>query len=297
MGQLANNPANNAPIGVFDSGLGGLTVLREIISELPQESTIYLGDTARVPYGIRSPEVVTKYSFENMRFLLSKGIKMLVIACNTASAISLEALKRESPVPVIGVIRPGAKAALKATRNGRIGVTGTETTIKSGAYARVLESLSPGVKVFSKACPLFVPLVEEGWVDNEVALLTAKNYLSGLAGDGIDTILLGCTHYPLLKKTIAAVMGESVTLIDSAKETAVEIRKLLEEKDFLRNASLGPEREFFVTDAPERFKKLGGRFLPGEDTAKTKKAGGQAIIQEVKLMEVWNEFSTGWQKK
>ncbi len=281
---------NNAPIGVFDSGLGGLTVLKEIILELPEESTIYLGDTARVPYGIRSAEVVTRYSFENMRFLLSKGIKMLVIACNTASALSLEALRRAAPVPVIGVIEPGAKAALKASKNGRIGVIGTEATIRSGAYAKVLEKLSPGVKVFSRPCPLFVPLVEEGWVDNDVAFLTAENYLSGFAENGIDTVLLGCTHYPLLKKTIAAVMGGGVTLIDSAIETAKEIRKVLEEKDFSRGDSRPPERDFYVTDAPGRFKTLGGRFLPGDGLH-----GSDAIIKEVKLMEVWNE--AGWQKE
>ncbi|MDA8085783.1 MAG: glutamate racemase [Nitrospiraceae bacterium] len=290
---------NSAPIGVFDSGLGGLTVLREIILELPGESTIYLGDTARVPYGIRSPEVVTRYSFENMGFLLSKGIKMLVIACNTASAISLEALRQAAPVPVIGVIEPGARAALKASVNGRIGVIGTETTIKSGAYARVLETLSPGVKVFSRPCPLFVPLVEEGWVDNEVAILTAENYLSGFAENGIDTVLLGCTHYPLLKKTIAAVMGKGVTLIDSAKETAKEIRRVLGEKALFRDASLPPARDFYVTDAPDRFRMLGGRFLPGSDIQGPHDPGcgpdGDAIIKEVKLMEVWNE--AGWQKK
>ncbi len=290
---------NNAPIGVFDSGLGGLTVLREIIQELPGESTIYLGDTARVPYGIRSAEVVTRYSFENMRFLLSRGIKMLVIACNTASALSLEALRSEAPVPVIGVIEPGAKAALAATKNGKIGVIGTEATIKSGAYARELERLRSAVKVFSLPCPLFVPLVEEGWVDNEVALMTARNYLSGFAGNGIDTVLLGCTHYPLLKKTIALVMGGGVTLIDSAKEIAKEIKRVLAENDFSlsRDPSLRPEREFFVTDAPERFKTLGGRFLPGAGPLEPgqNSRGTEAVIKEVKLMEVWNE--AGWQKK
>ncbi len=287
---------NNAPIGVFDSGLGGLTVLREIILELPGESTVYLGDTARVPYGIRSAEVVTRYSFENMRFLLSRGIKMLVIACNTASAVSLEALRGEAPVPVIGVIEPGAKAALGTSKNGKIGVIGTEATIRSGAYARVLEALRPGVEVFSRPCPLFVPLVEEGWVDNDVALLTARKYLSGFAENGIDTVLLGCTHYPLLKRTIAAVLGPEVALIDSAKETAKEIRKMLGEKQLFRDVSLPPERDFYATDAPERFRTLGGRFLPESGTGGQKRGpGGDAIIKEVKLMEVWNE--AGWQKK
>ncbi|MDA8170097.1 MAG: glutamate racemase [Nitrospiraceae bacterium] len=276
---------NNAPIGVFDSGLGGLTVLKEIIRNLPSEGTIYLGDTARVPYGIRSPEVVTRYSFENTRFLLSRGIKLLVIACNTASAISLEKLKQDVNIPVIGVIEPGARAALKATRNGRIGVIGTETTIRSGAYARVLASLQPEVSVFSRPCPLFVPLVEEGWVDNEVALLAAKRYLAGLVEEGIDTVVLGCTHYPLLKKTIAEVMGGAVALIDSANETAREIKEVLAGQSLLNGAANAPMREFYATDAPERFKLLGGRFL-GPDAD---------YINNVKLMEVWDE--TRWTQK
>ena len=294
-----NKMADNAPIGVFDSGLGGLTVLREIIARLPGESTIYLGDTARVPYGIRSPEVVTRYSFENMRFLLSRKIKLLVIACNTASAISLDALKKKSPVPVIGVIEPGARAAIGASRTGRVGVIGTETTIKSGAYRRVLERLSPGIKVFSRPCPLFVPLVEEGWVDNEIARLTAGNYLAGFRDDAIDCLLLGCTHYPLLKKTITEVMGESVTLIDSAYETAREIKNVLGESGRLRQAGLPPEREFYVTDSPERFRMLGSRFLPGGRKGKSGPGISMnhdiSLIKEVKLMEVWNE--AGWKKK
>ncbi len=286
--------AINAPIGVFDSGLGGLTVLREIILGLPGESTIYLGDTARVPYGIRSPEVVTRYSFENMKFLLSRNIKVLVIACNTASAISLEALRKDAPVPVIGVIEPGARAAAEASRTGRVGVIGTETTIKSGAYRRVLERLVPGIKVFSRACPLFVPLVEEGWVDDEISFLTARKYLSGFLEDGIDTLLLGCTHYPLLKNTIRRVLGDGVVLIDSARETARELKKVLAENALMRQAGLPPEREFYVTDAPERFKILGGRFLPGGEKTKTPD-GDLSLIKEVRLMEVWNE--AGWQKK
>ncbi len=286
--------AINAPIGVFDSGLGGLTVLREIILGLPGESTIYLGDTARVPYGIRSPEVVTRYSFENMKFLLSRNIKVLVIACNTASAISLQALRKDAPVPVIGVIEPGARAAAEASRTGRVGVIGTETTIKSGAYRRVLERLVPGIKVFSRACPLFVPLVEEGWVDDEISFLTARKYLSGFLEDGIDTLLLGCTHYPLLKNTIRRVLGDGVVLIDSARETARELKKVLAENALMRQAGLPPEREFYVTDAPERFKILGGRFLPGGEKTKTPD-GDLSLIKEVRLMEVWNE--AGWQKK
>ena len=293
--------ANDAPIGVFDSGLGGLTVLREIIALLPGENTVYLGDTARVPYGIRSPEVVTRYSLENMRFLLGRGIKLLVIACNTASAISLSTLKIEAPVPVIGVIEPGARAAIQASKTGRVGVIGTETTVRSGAYHQVLERLDPEIKVFSRACPLFVPLAEEGWVDNEVARLAADSYLADLKDKGIDTLLLGCTHYPLLKRTIARVMGEGVTLIDSARETAREIKKTLAEggilKTSLPGAPPGGKREFFVTDAPERFRTLGGRFFL--DGSKNQNPAPEGLcfspIKEVKLTEVWNE--AGWQKK
>jgi len=275
-----------APIGVFDSGLGGLTVLNEIMALLPLEGTIYLGDTARVPYGIRSPEVIVKWSFESASFLLTRGIKVLVIACNTASATSLELLRKRMPIPVLGVIEPGARAAVRATRTGRIGVIGTETTIKSNAYADVINSLNPEIKTFSLPCPLFVPLAEEGWVDNEVARLTAEKYLKSLINEKIDSLVLGCTHYPLLKETIARVMGESVTLIDSAKETARELKTLLEEKALLNGYSgFHVAREFFVTDSPAKFKALGSRFL----------AGGAHSIEEVELMEVWDE--TRWKKK
>jgi len=276
----------DAPIGVFDSGLGGLTVLNEIMALLPDENTIYLGDTARVPYGIRSPEVIIRWSFESAMFLLSREIKVLVIACNTASATSLDLLRQRMPVPVLGVIEPGAKAAIRATRTGRIGVIGTETTIKSNAYADVINSLNPDLKVFSLPCPLFVPLVEEGWVDNEVARLTAEKYLKALVKEKIDTLVLGCTHYPLLRETIAQVMGGGVSLIDSARETSLELKKLLEEKALLNEpSSIDASREFFVTDSPAKFKALGSRFL--YDRAH--------YIKEVELMEVWDE--TRWKKK
>jgi glutamate racemase len=274
-----------APIGVFDSGLGGLTVLKEIIRLMSAEGTIYLGDTARVPYGIRSPEVIIRYSMENTRFLMSRGIKLLVIACNTASAISLERLREGLDIPVVGVIEPGVRAAVRATRNRRIGVIGTETTIKSRAYARSIHSLDPEALVFSQPCPLFVPLVEEGWVDNEVALLAARNYLGYLKAEGIDTLVLGCTHYPLMKKVIAQVMGEDVVLIDSARETALEIKDLLASKALANDSGMEPAREFYATDAPEKFRSLGSRFLGAE-------AG---YIQDAKLMEVWDEAR--WKKK
>jgi glutamate racemase len=248
-------------IGIFDSGVGGLTVLKAVMEVLPQENTIYLGDTARVPYGIRSPETVTRYSFENTQFLLSQEIKMLVVACNTASAISLEAVKREFPLPVLGVLEPGARAAVAATRTGRIGVIGTEATIGSGAYEKAVRSVNAGIEVFTQACPLFVPLVEEGWTDNDVAELAARRYLDALRASSIDTLVLGCTHYPLLKKVISRVMGDGITLIDSATETAREVAEVLEKLNWLRPDRGAVIRRYYVTDSPSRFERVGKLFL------------------------------------
>jgi glutamate racemase len=248
------------PIGVFDSGIGGLTVLRAIHELLPAEDTIYLGDTARSPYGTKSPEAVTRYSFENVDFLLARGIKILVVACNTSSAVALSALRDQVPVPVLGVIEGGVKAALRATSNRKIGVIGTEATIHSGAYTRALKAIRPEVEVYSRACGLFVPLAEEGWVDNRVAELVVESYLKSLKESGIDTLILGCTHYPLLKKTIGAYMGKGVVLVDSAGETAREAKRLLADLSLCRRRRKG-EASFFVTDVPDRFVKVGHRFL------------------------------------
>jgi glutamate racemase len=249
------------PIGVFDSGVGGLTVLKEILRELPYENTIYLGDTARVPYGIRSPETVMRYSFENTQFLSSKGIKLLVVACNTASSVSLDAIKERISIPVIGVIDPGAKAAVKATKNKKIGVIGTEATVKSNSYTKAMKGIDTDIEVFGLPCPLFVPLVEEGWVEGQIASLIARRYLESLKDKGIDTIVLGCTHYPLLSGVIADVMGDRVTLIDSAVETSHEIKKILETHDLNNGKKETPARKFFVTDSTERFLKVGEHFL------------------------------------
>lgn len=262
-------------IGIFDSGIGGLTVLKEIAARLPNEDTIYLGDTARVPYGIRSPETVTRYSFENTRFLLSQEIKVLVVACNTASAVSLDAVKNAFPLPVIGVIEPGARAAVRATRSGKIGVIGTEATIASMAYERAIKNIDPLAHVYSLACPLFVPLVEEGWIDNDVAELVATKYLAGLQGQGIDTLVLGCTHYPLLKTVINKVMGPGIMLIDSATETARDVEGLLDKLGMRRLGQEGVVRRYFVTDTPHRFERIGKLFL-GDDGLKAEqvKVGG-----------------------
>lgn len=256
-----NVPDNNRPIGVFDSGIGGLTVLKEIMNILPQENTIYLGDTARVPYGIRSPETVIKYSFENTKFLFTRDIKLLVIACNTASSISLDAIKDNIPIPVIGVIEPGAKAAVRATRKKRVGIIGTDATITSNAYTNVIKALDERIKVFGLPCPLFVPLVEEGWTDGNIATLVARRYLKDIKKRDIDILVLGCTHYPLLRTVISNVMGRNVRLIDSAVETSREIKKTLEAMTIMRKKKERPVRKFYVTDSPEKFLNIGERFL------------------------------------
>ena len=250
-----------SPIGIFDSGIGGLTVLKEIFATLPGERTIYLGDTARVPYGIRSPETVTRYSFENTRFLSSKRIKLLVIACNTASSVSLDAVRREFPVPVVGVIEPGAKAAAAATKNKKVGVIGTEATVKSNSYPRAIRAADKSVEVFSMPCPLFVPIVEEGWTEGQITEMVAERYLSGIRAKGIDTLVLGCTHYPLLKPVLSRVMGDRVTLIDSAIETAREIRSVLHASSLLNDPAEHGSHEFYVTDAPQKFLAVGEHFL------------------------------------
>ena len=264
-------------IGVFDSGIGGLTVLKEVIRLLPHEDTIYLGDTARVPYGTKSAETVTRYSLEITDFLIKKGIKLLVVACNTASAVALPALRERYKLPIIGVIEPGARKAAAATKIKKVGVIGTEGTIKSGAYEKAIKAISPNIEVISKPCPLFVPLAEEGWTDNDVALAAAEIYLNDMKG--VDTLVLGCTHYPLLKSAIASVMGEGVRLIDSGEETALEVRWVLGKEGLLR-VPLAPhgervgvrggldmdsqgKRTFYVTDTPDRFIKVGLRFLGG----------------------------------
>ncbi|MGH7768557.1 MAG: glutamate racemase [Candidatus Binatia bacterium] len=252
--------SNDHPIGLFDSGIGGLTVLQRIMEVLPKENTVYLGDTARSPYGTKSVETVLRYSFENADFLIEKDVKLLVVACNTSTAVALKALQENLPVPVVGVIEPGARAALAKTKNQRIGVIGTEATIQSGAYTHALKALDPKVEVYSRACPLFVPLVEEGWLDNKVVEMTVEFYLSGLKRSGIDALILGCTHYPLLKKAIRRYMGRGVGLVDSAEETANEVSSLLDEKALTRERGKGTA-SFFVTDVPDRFVKVGRRFL------------------------------------
>jgi glutamate racemase len=251
---------NSSAIGVFDSGIGGLTVLQKIVETLPKENTVYLGDTARAPYGTKSVETVLRYSLENTQFLVEKGVKAVVVACNTSTAIALTHLRDHLSIPVVGVIEPGVRRALKITKNRKVGVIGTEATIQSGAYTSALKQVDPAIEVYSRACPLFVPLVEEGWTDNAVVEMTVKAYLESLKQSGIDTLILGCTHYPLLKKSIRKFMGGGVRLVDSAEETANEVAASLKRELLTKKNGKGIH-SFFVTDAPDRFVKVGRRFL------------------------------------
>lgn len=260
-GEHVSGCGTEAPIGVFDSGIGGLTVVGELHRRLPYESVVYVGDTARVPYGPKSPETVLRYSREIAGFLVSRGVKAVVIACNTATAHALPALQAELPVPVMGVVQPGARAALAATRSGVVGVVGTVGTVRSGAYERAIHALSPATRVLSRACPLFVPLVEEGWLHHEATRIVAHEYMAPLAQAGVDTLVLGCTHYPLLVPLLGEVLGPDVALIDSARETALELASLLE-REGLANPGVHPAvHSYLATDDQQRMLELGQRFL------------------------------------
>jgi glutamate racemase len=252
-----------APIGVFDSGIGGLTVAHALIQRLPHESVLYFGDTARVPYGPKSPETVRRYSKEIAAFLAGEGVKSLVVACNTATAHALPALRDDLSMPVIGVIEPGARAAVRATRSGHVGVIGTAGTIRSGAYERALRAIEPELRITVRACPLLVPLVEEGWMDHGATRLIAEEYLEPLLRQHIDTLVLGCTHYPLLKPLLAAVLGTGVTMIDSAEETAIETAAVLREGALTAPKNRVPAHRFIASDDPLMFLQLGQRFLGG----------------------------------
>ncbi len=256
------HPINsNHPIGVFDSGLGGLTVVKELFVALPQENIVYFGDTARVPYGTKSREAIIRYSREIAAVLLKNKVKMIVVACNTASSLALDVLKKECPVPVVGVIDPGAKKAALSTKSKKVGIIATQSTVKSGKYAKRLQDFEPKVKVLSQPCPLFVPLVEEGWFEHDITRRVAKEYLADFKKEGVDTLILGCTHYPLLKKTIAKVMGSGVVLIDSAREVAMEVRSILSSSDMLRRHKTPAHHLYLVSDEPEIFKYRAVRFL------------------------------------
>jgi glutamate racemase len=252
---------NRAPVGIFDSGIGGLTVAHAIFERLPRESTVYFGDTARVPYGPKSPDTVRRYSLEILHWLLGQGVKAVVIACNTSTAHALETLQAESPVPVIGVIEPGARAAAAASANGPIGVIGTAGTIASNAYARAIQRARPGTVVAQQACPLFVPLVEEGWFEHPAAELIARDYLEPLRRARVDALVLGCTHYPLLKPLLQRVMGPEVRLIDSGQETANAVDLALRASGIEAPPGVSARHRFAVSDDEARFRSVGSRFI------------------------------------
>lgn len=264
---IKQNSIDMAPIGVFDSGRGGLTVAREILRQLPNERIVYFGDTARVPYGSKSKETVIRYSRQIVRFLLTKNVKAIVVACNTASAFALEELEKEFDIPIIGVIRPGAKTAVENTKTKRIGVIGTEGTIRSAIYSEVIHEYDREAIVLGKACPLFVSLVEEGWLHDTVTDEVANRYLSEFKDRDIDTLIMGCTHYPLLRSTIMKTMGEDVFLVNPAYETAISLKKLLEEKGIASKADLIPKPDmydFYVSDAPRKFIEFANSIMPIE---------------------------------
>jgi glutamate racemase len=257
---------DNRPIGVFDSGIGGLTVLREIWKAVPEESTIYFGDNSRAPYGTKSRSTVIRYSLQNMKFLESKDVKMIVVACNTASAYAYEELKKRANVPVVEVVTPGADVACRATKNGRIGIIATKGTISTGVYKKAVEDRvkelgMENIEIFEQACPLFVSLAEEGWWDKEVTKLTAEEYLKPLKEAGVDTLVMACTHYPLLSKVIKEVMGDNVILINTGEATAQVVEELLDKEGTASEGNSNPLREFFTSDEPELFEQVATPFL------------------------------------
>jgi glutamate racemase len=258
---MEGQQGHSEAIGIFDSGVGGLTVFRRIAERLPFESILYLGDTARVPYGTKSADTVIRYARGCARILMERGIKILVVACNTASSCALETLQEELDLPVIGVIEPGAAAAVRKTRNKKIGVIGTAGTIDSEAYPLAIRGIDPQMQVFCRACPLFVPLVEEGWTDGEVVREIARVYLAGMRDRGVDTLVLGCTHYPLLRDTIAGAMDPGVALVDSAEATAEVVAEVLNGMQTFAAEAQQPGYRFLVSDSPSSFAAVGRRFL------------------------------------
>lgn len=254
-------PDASHPIGVFDSGLGGLTVVRALLDRLPCESILYFGDTARVPYGVKSVETISGYARQITDFLLQRQVKLLIIACNTMAAVAYQAVANRSPVPVLDVIGAGATAAVKATRNGAVGVIGTPATINSHAYARSIGEMNRRIRIYSQPCPLFVPLVEEGWLDHPVTRLTAAEYLRPLLAKRIDTLVLGCTHYPLLKPLLQEATGPEIALVDSAEAMAEITAELLAKNHMEAPRPAKTDHHFFVTDHPYRFQAIGEQFL------------------------------------
>ncbi len=252
---------SHCAIGVFDSGLGGLTVVKELKRQLPNEDIVYFGDTARVPYGTKSEESIIRFSVENVQFLLKNKVKIIVVACNSSSSFSLPVLRKKFSIPIIGVIMPGAKKACEVTKNKKVGVIATSATIQSEKYMKMVKTISKNIKVISQACPLFVPLAEEGWFHKKATKEIARQYLVKLIYSGVDTLILGCTHYPLLKSVIGKVMGKKVYLVDSAKEVAKEVRDVLVVNNLKKQTKSLGKCKFFVSDKPQHFGKLAKQFL------------------------------------
>jgi glutamate racemase len=251
----------NEPIGIFDSGIGGLTVVKELTKLLPNENYIYFGDTARVPYGTRSNRLIKQYAFEDTAFLQQFKIKLLVVACNSVSAVALDLLESAVDIPLTGVIMPGVEAAIQTTKNSKIGVIGTTATVTSGAYEQRIKAINPEITVFGQACPMLVHLVEEGWVDEEITRLTIVKYLEPLLEKSIDTIILGCTHFPVVSDLIQDVVGPSITLIDSGKETAKKVKQILDNTGLNKNVTSTGKFSFYVSDIPDKFDEVGTLFL------------------------------------
>ena len=261
--------STSAPIGIFDSGVGGLTVLKEVVKLLPFENIVYFGDVGRTPYGGRSKEIITQFTTQDVKFLQEQHVKYIICACNSASSVALEDVQKKFDIPMTGVIEPGAKAAVERTKDGKIGIIGTHATINSNAYASLIHDIDPSLKVFSLACPLFVPLAEEGYIDKEATYLIAKDYLQTMKDVDVDTLVLGCTHYPILKEVIANVMGDDVTLIDSGEETAKASYNIIGDSGLFnpncnQNPIIGGELKYFVSDVPEKFSKVATRFMGKE---------------------------------
>ncbi len=253
--------SNTNPIGIFDSGIGGLTVVKKISYILPSENIVYFGDTARVPYGTKSNDTVIEYALQDAAYLLTHNVKMIVVACNTASSVALPALREKFDIPVIGMIEPGAELALKNTHNGKIGVIGTNATVNNKAYSTELLRLKKGIEIYEKACPLFVPLAEEGWINHEATKLIAREYLHEMKNHGIDTLILGCTHYPILSGVIQHSVGENVKLIDSGVAASFIVKSYLEKNDLLNPQSGKGKIDFYVSDFSAKFKEIAERFL------------------------------------
>ncbi len=271
----AGSTGPSAPVGVFDSGIGGLTVVRALRARLPRESIVYFGDTARVPYGTKSAETIARFAVQDAEFLVGRGVKLVVVACHSASSVALGELERRLDVPVVGVIEPGARAVVEATERKRVGVIGTAATIGSAAYERAIRALDPAVEILAKPTPLFVPLAEEGWHEGDVAELTARRYLTSFADEGVDALLLGCTHFPLLAPVIGRVLGNGVTLVDSSEETATRAASVLEERGLLCSGGT-PRYRYYLSDLTSSFERVGARFLGSTlgEVMRTSVAGG-----------------------